>query len=90
MPVLVDNPGMRIARLWWPRPTGIESTTSFVITRCSTALCTSTIGDSPLTVMVSATPPTFISTLTVAVNVPVSWMSSRLTVANPVSVKLTV
>ena len=60
------------------------------MTRCSTALCTSTIGDSPLTVIVSATPPTFISMLTAAVNEPVSWMSSRLTVANPARLNETV
>ena len=32
MPVLVERPGMRIARLWWLRPTGMASMTSFCIT----------------------------------------------------------
>ena len=36
------------------------------------------MGVSPLTVIVSATPPTFRSALTVAVNAPVSSMPSRL------------
>ena len=41
-------------------------------------------------VIVSATPPTFMSAFTVAMNVPVSSIPSRLTVANPFSVKVTV
>ena len=54
------------------------------------ALCTSTTGDSPVTVMVSVTAPTLSSTLTVAVNEPVSSMPSRLNVLNPGSVKVAV
>src|SRR2546428_577697 len=47
IPVLVDRPGMRIARLWWLRPTGMASTTSFDMTRCSTAFWTSTLARAP-------------------------------------------
>ena len=57
---------------------------------CCLALCTSMIGVSPVTVMVSATAPTFRSALTVATNDPVSSMPSRLTVLNPVSVNVSV
>jgi hypothetical protein len=39
--------------------------------------------------MVSATPPTFRSALTVALKPPVSSMSSRLIVLNPASVNVT-
>ena len=57
---------------------------------CRFALCTSTIGASPLTVIVSATVPTLRSAFTDAVNDPVSSMPSRLTVPNPASVNVTV
>ena len=53
------------------------------------ALCTSTIGDSALTVMVSSTAPTCMSAFTVAVNDPKSSTFSRLTVENPVNVNVT-
>ena len=53
-------------------------------------LWTSTIGVSPLTVIVSATPPTFMSALTVAMNEPVSSMPSRFTVVKPGSENVTV
>jgi hypothetical protein len=46
-------------------------------------LTTSTTGVSPLTTIVSATAPTFMSAFTVAVNDPVSSMPSRLIVLNP-------
>ena len=52
-------------------------------------LCTSTMGVSPLTVIVSSTAPTFMSALTVAVNDPVSSMPSRFTDEKPVSVNVT-
>ena len=64
--------------------------TSPLTVACRLALWTSTIGVAPLTVMVSVTVPTLRSAFTVAVNAPVSSMSSRLTVLNPVSVKVTV
>ena len=54
------------------------------------ALVTSTTGASPLTVIVSGTPPTLRSALTVAMKLPVSSMPSRLTVVNPGSVNVTV
>ena len=56
---------------------------SLVTVDCCFALTTSTTGVSPLTVIVSATAPTFSSTLTVAANDPVSSMPSRLTVLKP-------
>ena len=59
------------------------------MTRCRVVLWTSTTGVSPLTVMVSAIEPTRKSALTVATNVPVSSMPSRLTVEKPGSVKVT-
>ena len=54
------------------------------------ALCTSTTGVSPVTVIVSASVPTLRSALMVAVNEPVSSMPSRLKVLKPCSVKVTV
>ena len=63
---------------------------SLVSTVCRCALCTSTIGDSPVTVMVSSSAPTRRSAFTVAMNDPVSSMPSRLTVLKPGSVNVTV
>ncbi len=54
------------------------------------ALVTSTTGAAPETVTVSDTLPTFRSAFTVATKVPVNSMPSRLTGANPPSVKVTV
>ena len=79
-----------MAKLVGLRPDGIVSRTSFVSTRCCVALCTSTIGASPVTVIVSASCPTRRSALTVAVNDPVSSIPSRLNVLNPDSVNVTV
>ena len=53
-------------------------------------LCVSTIGDSPVTVIVSSSAPTLISAFTVAEKSDVSSMRSRDTVANPGSVNVTV
>ena len=47
------------------------------------------MGDSPVTVIVSSSEPTFRSTSTLATNVPVNSMPSRLTVENPLRVKVT-
>ena len=47
-------------------------------------LCTSTIGESPVTVIVSSIEPTLRSASTVAVNVPGSSTPSRRTDWNPV------
>ena len=75
---------------WMLRPVGSTSSTSRVMTVRAVMLCVSTIGDSPVTVIVSSTAPTFISALTVAVKFEVSSMPSRDTVANPGSVNVTV
>ena len=56
------------------RPVGMASMTSLLITRCCVTLWTSTIGDSPVTVIVSSSAPTRSSALTVAANEPVSSM----------------
>ena len=50
---------------------------------------TSTIGDAPVTVIVSATPPTFMSASILITPVPDTITPSRLTTENPVSVKVT-
>ncbi len=64
--------------------------TSLLSVCCRFALCTSTIGVSPVTVIVSSTAPTRRSPLTVAVNdAGRARCPSRLTVLNPVSVKVT-
>ena len=60
------------------------------MTVCLVVLCTSTSGASPVTVMVSATLPTFRSAFTVAANEPLSSIPSRFTVVKPVSVNVTV
>ena len=60
------------------------------ITRCCFVLCTSTIGVSPVTVIVSSTAPTRRSAFTVATKLPVSTIPSRLTALNPGSVNVTV
>ena len=57
--------------------------------RCVMA-CVSTMGDSPVTVMVSSSVPTLRSALTLAVKSEVSSMPSLTTVPNPGSVKVTV
>ena len=71
------------------RELGIAASTSLLTVCCFFALCTSTIGVSPVTVIVSSSAPTFRSALTVATNVPVSSMPSRLTVLKPGSVNVT-
>jgi hypothetical protein len=70
-------------------PTGIALMTSRVSTRCCVTFCTSTVGASPVTVIVSSSAPTRMSALTVAVNDDVSSMPPRLTVLNPGRVKVT-
>jgi hypothetical protein len=64
--------------------------TSRVITRCWVMFCTSTVGASPVTVIVSSSEPTRRSLFTVAVNAAVSWIPSRRTVLNPASENVTV
>ena len=75
---------------WMLRPVGMTSMTSRVITVRVVMFCTSTTGVSPVTVIVSATAPTFRSALTFAVKSDVSSMPSRRTVVKPVSVNVTV
>ena len=75
---------------WMLRPVGNASRTSAVITTRCVRLCVSTIGDSPVTVSVSSSVPTFRSTLIVAVKSDVSSMPCRTTVWKPGSVKVTV
>src|SRR5215471_5149163 len=63
---------------------------SLLSTRSCVTACTSTIGDWPVTVTVSATVPTLSSTSIAAVNDPVSSIPSRLYGENPGSVTVTV
>ena len=79
----VSTAGTRIPRAPATRPVGSASTTSRVNTACRCVVCTSTVGDAPTTVTVSAISPTDNSMSTVAVNVPVSSMPSSTTVLNP-------
>ncbi len=87
---MIVTPGMRTPTLNMFLPVGSASSSVCVMTVCRVVACTSTIGVSPVTVMVSATLPTFMSTFSVAMNEPVSSIPSRFTVLNPVSVKVTV
>ena len=71
------------------RPVGKVLIASASITRCRVVLCTSTIGASPVTVIVSLRLPTVSTASTVEVNDPVRLMPSRFTPLNPGSVKVT-
>src|SRR5437773_2033382 len=62
--------------------------TSSFRTSSRRAVCTSTTGDSPVTVTVSAMPPTLISAGMVMVWEPVSSIPSRFTVLKPGSVNV--
>ena len=73
---------------WMFRPVGIRSRTLRVITVRVVMLCTSTIGDSAETVIVSSTAPIFISAFTAAVKSDVSSRPSRLTVLKPAKVNV--
>ena len=68
---------------------GSVSSRSFDITVCLRTFWVSTSGVAPLTVIVSATAPTWRSAFTVAVKPAVSSMPSRLTVLKPVIVNVT-
>ena len=85
----VSTAGTRIPSAPETRPVGSESTTSRVITVWRWVVCTSTVGEAPTTVTVSAISPTDSSISTVAVNVPVSSMPSRRTVLNPARLTVT-
>src|SRR5689334_3666015 len=71
------------------RELGMAASTSLLTVCWTFALWTSTIGVSPVTVIVSSSAPTFSSPLTVATNVPESSMPSRLTVLKPGSENVT-
>ena len=85
----VFTPGTRFMMLWYTRAVGMAPMMSLVSVCWRFTLCTSTIGVSPDTVTVSSTAPTRKSALTVAVNVPVSSMPSRLAVLKPVRMNVT-
>jgi hypothetical protein len=77
---------------WMPttfREEGIAARAPLSMICCVRALCTSTIGDSPVTVIVSSSEPTFRSRFTVATKFPDSSMPSRLSVVKPCSVAVT-
>ena len=71
------------------RDDGMAVSTSLSTMVCTRALWTSTVGDSPVTVIVSSRLPTRRSALTVATNSPRSSMLSRFTTLKPGSVKVT-
>ena len=73
---------------WMLRPVGMASMASRSSTWVCTAVLTSTTGDSPVTVMVSSSPPMRISALMVAVNSAGSSRPSRLKALKPGSVKV--
>ena len=81
---------MRCVKPEYCRDDGISATVWPLITCWLRVLVTSTMGASPVTMTVSATPPTFRSAFTDAMKLPVSSTPSRLTVANPVSENVTV
>jgi hypothetical protein len=74
----------------YPPAVGSDVMTSLATTDSRRAVCTSTIGDSPVTVIVSSSVPTFSSALTLNVAVPASSIPSRLTVLNPANANVTV
>jgi hypothetical protein len=71
------------------RPVGSVLIASASMTRWRVVLWTSTIGASPVTVIVSLRLPTVSVASTVEVNDPVRLMPSRLTPVKPVSEKVT-
>ena len=82
-------PGISTAVVNCVLEVGIASMTSAPSTRCWAEFWTSTIGEAPVTVIVSWTAPTFMSTFTVAANDPASSMPSRFTVLKPDSANVT-
>src|SRR5262249_10164340 len=71
-------------------PDGSCLNASAVTARVADAVCTSTIGVSPVTVIVSATAPTFMSPLTCDVTPSETSTRSWRTLLKPVSEKVTV
>src|SRR5262245_40850918 len=84
------TPGISSSRPFQLRAAGTLATSSPLNTACRVAFCTSTTGVSPATVIVSSSPPTDISVLTVTVPDPLSSMPVRATVLNPGSVNVSV
>ena len=82
--------GISWIRLLYEREEGIALIMSLSSTICRRTFWTSTMGDSPVTVMVSVSAPTRRSALIVAVKVPSRATPSRLTVVNPGKVNVTV
>ena len=71
------------------REPGMALIVSTSTTRCCFTLWTSTIGLSPVTLMVSSSEPSRRSASTVAVSDPDNCSPSRFTVENPVSENVT-
>ena len=84
-----DMPGIRF---WTPltfREEGIAEMMFLSMICCVRALCTSTMGVSPVSVIVSSIPPSFRSAFTVATKFPDSSMPSRFTTLKPASSNVT-
>ena len=82
--------GMSSMTAAYPRAVGTDCSRSRSSVRCCFAVCTSTTGLSPVTVMVSSSPPTLSSAFSVATKSAGRTNPSRLTVPNPGSVNVTV
>src|SRR4029450_9960187 len=80
---MVTIPGINSAVAAQDRAVGTAVSTSLLIVVWRLMLWTSTIGDAPVTVSVSVTPPTVRSASTVALNDTDSSMPSRFTWLNP-------
>ena len=88
-PVATTVFGISVMRLAYERADGIAVMRSPLIVVCRRTLWVSTIGVSPVTVIVSAIAPILRSPFTVALKDPVSSISSRRTVLKPVSENVT-
>ena len=84
------TPGIAFSSEPYARVAGSAEIASAPMTVSRRVFCTSTTGESPVTVTVSSRAPTFNSTGMVSVAEPVSSMPSRLTVENPGSVNVSV
>ena len=82
-PPVAVMPGIRFCRPSAFLEEGIAEMMSLVMICCVRALCTSTIGVSPVTVIVSSSAPTLKSAFTVATKFPDSSIPSRRTRLNP-------
>ena len=87
--MLTCTPGMILASDHGSRPVGTPSRISWFITVCCTFERTSTVGDSPVTVMVSVRAPTSSFALMVATKLALTTTSWRSTVLKPWSSNLT-